>query len=855
MSELDFGQVFKAASGLSSPYGYQCRLACGEPADPNDTKSLRSGADCQSRLINVPTGLGKTAAVVLAWLWNRVFLRQEKWPCRLIYCLPMRTLVEQTTANVAEWLVRLSFAADPENPQATEAIGNLEESACERLRRDEADLRKSKDPFGAAREDLLWLTKHSSVVLMGGADATDWDLYPEKPAVLIGTQDMLLSRALNRGYGMSRYRWPMHFGLLNNDCLWVLDETQLMGVGVETSAQLDAFRATRTFGTCASWWMSATLDRAQLNTIDHPEPAIGWSSVVLGESDTALPTVRKRIMARKALLRAPFALSSETKRDYAERLAKLISDRHQRGTLTLVVVNRVARAQAVYLVLRKAGIASDRLGLIHSRFRPPDRERHTRLLNENGDRIVIATQAVEAGVDVSARLLITELAPWSSLVQRFGRCNRGGEFASESEVVWIDVDTSSEDLVNPYTAQDLDTARNGLSNAGDDVGPTSLHKVIVDVARMVRPILRHKDLIDLFDTTSDLCGNDLDISRYIRDGEDTDLQIFWRALPEERLDEEIPAPDRDELCRVSCSDFTKFLSAKTKPKCFVWNALDSMWQEARRARPGALYLAAIESGGYSDELGWTREPDDKPTDLRPGTNKLESNDGDPETFLGRWISIHDHTADVVNQVRSLASSLRLSSDEAAALKSAALWHDVGKAHRNFQRMLRGSGSPPDGETIWAKSAAGGGGRVRRGFRHELASALAWLVAGPSDVEENNLVAFLIAAHHGKVRLSIRALPNEETPDPGPDRLHARGIWDGEVLPQITLPGAIIGPIQLDLSFMQVGIGPRGPSWLSRMVDLRDSLGPFRLAYLETILRVADMHASDQERKKTNIGTS
>src|SRR5438093_13701498 len=29
---------------------------------------------------------------------------------------------------------------------------------------------------------------------------------------------------------MSRYRWPMHFGSLNNDCLWVMDETQLMGV-------------------------------------------------------------------------------------------------------------------------------------------------------------------------------------------------------------------------------------------------------------------------------------------------------------------------------------------------------------------------------------------------------------------------------------------------------------------------------------------------------------------------------------------------------------------------------------------------------------------------------------------------
>ena len=79
-------------------------------------------------------------------------------------------------------------------------------------------------------------------ILMGGENPADGDLkwveHPERDAILIGTQDMLLSRALNRGYGMSRYRWPVHFALLNNDCLWVLDETQLMGVGLTTSAQL-----------------------------------------------------------------------------------------------------------------------------------------------------------------------------------------------------------------------------------------------------------------------------------------------------------------------------------------------------------------------------------------------------------------------------------------------------------------------------------------------------------------------------------------------------------------------------------------------------------------------------------------
>jgi len=203
--------------GKRQPYAYQQRLA-EEP--------------CISRLISVPTGLGKTAAVVLSWLWNR---QQPScsWPRRLVDCLPIRTLVEQTRDEARKW------------------IGELVKSG----------LIKGEPP--------------KVHILMGGEEANPWDLYPEEDAILIGTQDMLLSRALNRGYGMSRYRWPMHFGLLNNDCLWVLDETQLMGVGVETSAQLDGFRHLAQWlqhGPCPTWWMSATLEDSRLATVDHPDP-------------------------------------------------------------------------------------------------------------------------------------------------------------------------------------------------------------------------------------------------------------------------------------------------------------------------------------------------------------------------------------------------------------------------------------------------------------------------------------------------------------------------------------------------------------------------------------------------------
>jgi CRISPR-associated endonuclease/helicase Cas3 len=74
-----FKQYFECATGYA-PYAYQARLAGGDGGEP-----------CESKLISIPTGLGKTAAVVLAWLWNRVHLHRSDWPRRLVICLPMRT--------------------------------------------------------------------------------------------------------------------------------------------------------------------------------------------------------------------------------------------------------------------------------------------------------------------------------------------------------------------------------------------------------------------------------------------------------------------------------------------------------------------------------------------------------------------------------------------------------------------------------------------------------------------------------------------------------------------------------------------------------------------------------------------
>jgi hypothetical protein len=62
MSRLSFATFFQSATG-NTPYDYQRRLACGDQTNRAEVV----GTTCQSQLINIPTGLGKTAAFVLAW--------------------------------------------------------------------------------------------------------------------------------------------------------------------------------------------------------------------------------------------------------------------------------------------------------------------------------------------------------------------------------------------------------------------------------------------------------------------------------------------------------------------------------------------------------------------------------------------------------------------------------------------------------------------------------------------------------------------------------------------------------------------------------------------------------------------
>ncbi len=123
----------------------------------------------------------------------------------------------------------------------------------------------------------------------------------------------------------------------------------------------------------------------------------------------------------------------ETCRDIAvRRLAdqedalKLLRHGAEQGAACVWVRNAVDSAITAVSALRDAGIDAD---LLHARFAVCDRLRHERSLQDRfgrdghgrAGRILVATQVVEASLDLDFDLMISDLAPVGSLIQRAGR--------------------------------------------------------------------------------------------------------------------------------------------------------------------------------------------------------------------------------------------------------------------------------------------------------------------------------------------------------------------------------------------------------------------------------------------------
>jgi CRISPR-associated endonuclease/helicase Cas3 len=785
----DFAEFFRTAT-RNPPYGYQARLA-------------RDGLPA---VVQAPTGAGKTG-IVLAWLWRRLHGPDPTGvPRRLIYALPQRSLVEQVAGEAATWLDRL----------------------------------------GLSREIGLH-------VVMGGAGGSQWEWRRgmHQPAIVVGTVDSLVSKALNRGYGIGRAAYPVDFALVTNGAHWVIDEIQLCPESTTTLRQIAAFA--QTFGTAEPFGltcMSATVPESLLDTVDSPAPAS--AEVLAIQQHERIGELAVRLDASRTVRR----LAAEPG-DYAA-VAEAAVALHRPASLTLVVLNTVDVARKVFGALPDGG--PDRT-LIHSRFRGHERqELAKRVADRPGDagHIVVATQVVEAGLDLNAATLITEAAPWPSVVQRAGRCNRTGKI-SGAQLLWLPPATH-----HPYPEPDIAASVAELASLdGEPVTGEGLLGRDVAVTEPDVAVLRRADLLGLFDTAPDLSGAELDVAPYVRDADDLDVQLAWATWDPELVDGgpaadgrpsvDVKLPSVEWRCRAPLREVA--LLARRVP---VWR-LDQArgrWTKVTaqgRARPGEVLLVAAADGGYDPTTGFSpaaRAPvTELGPDFEPATGAGDLIGADPDSAGQRdWVSLRQHSEDTRDQAEALLRVLapRLPDQERQAIITAAYLHDVGKAHKIWQDALcalapAGERDEVDGGRPWAKS--GQEGRLRFdgdvAFRHELASLLLidepdgplrGLVTGAS---RPGLIRYLVLAHHGKLRVQVRD-PEQENADVLLGLAHGTP-WS--LPPLLGQPG---GTLTVDLDQFSLG-GER--SWTRTALALRDSYGPFVLAYLETVVRVADWRAS------------
>ncbi len=879
-----FDTWFKNATGYD-PFPYQRALAKGEQLP---------------ELLEVPTGTGKTAAAILGWLWHRRCHPKETvrnaTPRRLVYCLPMRVLVEQTRACAIRWLKKLDLLA-------CKAKFNGEQLASYEVDWNQQD-------------------KVAVVTLMGGESQRDWREHPEHEVIIIGTQDMLLSRALNRGFAMPPQEWPIDFGFLNVDALWVMDEVQLMGPGRTTSVQLQEFwdAAPPSHGLRRTLWMSATLG-SKANSVELPDwmksPERAGRSLALPphrhtDDDLRNPNFNDRWTAPKQLeLHLDCAVAAKVAANDAqagergwtvescELLEAICNKAEERDVrLVLVFVNQVKRACELHDRLKKKAAAGLEVLLVHGRMRPHDRQAVISKLEEcppAAGRVVVTTQVLEAGVDLDADALFTELCPWPSLVQRLGRLNRSDKQRNvPAKAVVFEPPSpprekreSADDYKHrrereqslPYEPKALQEARKLLCSVQNDhqgsLSPNTLAEISVSLP-LEGPVLRRFDLDDLFDTDPDLSGGHTDVTPYLRAADrDVDAYLLWRRIEGGLdVDEQVPI-HHDELCPVPFYEAQEafaeqevwILTLSTRRKS------GAAWRKARgrEIRAGDTVMVDRAAGCYRENTGWTADAGDIPSQVVDRWKKeggqpvrawveiggarislVNEIDGhivgprarleDHRCFTKQWMELKPHLYTAKQKAEDLVKGLQLNGTIGNSVIQAALWHDVGKAlereqngtiTRPFQKYLRRGGkcdgTHPRDNTLYAKSNGRKPGDTS-GFRHEMASLLAFL---QSQHVDDDLAAFLILAHHGKVRLLPEAWDDDDPVD-------LCGVRDGDSIPVAALPVGC-NPIVLDTKTVLPSRQHRG--WQGRVHKLLKQHGPFLLAYLEGLVRVADWRAS------------
>jgi CRISPR-associated endonuclease/helicase Cas3 len=399
-----FEAQFAALTGLR-PFRWQARLF----------RRFANG-DVPSTL-DLPTGLGKTSVMAL-WLLARA--HGAMLPRRLVYVVDRRAVVDQATAEAE----RLRGGID-RTPELKSALG----------------LGDRPLPISTLRGQFV--------------DNREWLADPAAPGIIVGTVDMIGSRLMFSGYGVSARMRPYHAGLLGADALIVLDEAHLVPPFQRLLQRIAD--GDDTFG---------PKDRADRQIVPQfrllPLSATGLSSeqnpFCLTPEDRGDPIVSKRLSAAKKL-----TIDDLQTGQLATRLAKEAWELTESGTAPLrciVYCDRREDAEKAKKLLdelaqSKRGLTMADTELFVGARRVKEREDAKDWLQHHGflagsdamlecPAILIATSAGEVGVDLDADHMVCDLVAWERMVQRLGRVNRRGE-RGDTEVRIIDASGAEKD--------------------------------------------------------------------------------------------------------------------------------------------------------------------------------------------------------------------------------------------------------------------------------------------------------------------------------------------------------------------------------------------------------------------------
>jgi CRISPR-associated endonuclease/helicase Cas3 len=400
---------------------------------------------CQGEVVSsldIPTGLGKTA-VMAVWLVARAL--GAALPRRLVYVVDRRAVVDQAT-EVAESLC--SWVAK-------------ERGVANALGLDDRPL-----PISTLRGQHV--------------DNRAWLEDPSSPAIVVGTVDMVGSRLLFSGYGVSSKMRPYHAGLLGADTLVVLDEAHLVPAFEDLLRQVE--RGADSFGPKEPS-LRGLVPEFKLLSLSATGRQTDATTLILSDDDRSNPIVKKRLTAKKALSIVDLANVAEataaaddgnnaddadeaTKKNKGLKLAGVLAKQAWEVTTQgsaevrcLVFCNSRKDATAVAAELRnlaKSATAPEPtielfVGGRRVKERTQARDALARLgflagtaVNLERSAFLIATSAGEVGVDLDADHMVCDLVAWERMVQRLGRVNRRGD-GDAKVVVVVDSEPAPSD--------------------------------------------------------------------------------------------------------------------------------------------------------------------------------------------------------------------------------------------------------------------------------------------------------------------------------------------------------------------------------------------------------------------------